>query len=72
MKKIGSRKINSEWTKLRLSLEFIRKSKENVKERKASTDVDRTGAGMISFLGQYYQVDTELGKTQTSDENQQK
>ena len=43
-----------------------------MKERKASTDVDRTGAGMISFLGQYYQVDTESGKTQTTDEDKQK
>ena len=52
VKKFGRKGISSEWTKLRLSLEFIRKSRENVRSRKESIDVEMK---TISVLGKYYE-----------------
>ena len=57
VKKFGTKGISSEWTKLRLSLEFIRKSKENVRERRKESI---TELKTISVLGQFYEPEDDL------------
>ena len=49
---------SSEWTKIRLSLEFIRKSKEVINSKKISDESQnaktRRYGGSLTFLGQVY------------------
>ena len=52
-----SNKKSSEWTKIRLSLEFIRKSKELIDSKKPvdnSRDETAGSLGSFAFLGQVY------------------
>ena len=48
---------SSEWTKIRHSLEFIRKSKEIINSKKISDEAQNVGTrkyGSLTFLGQVY------------------
>ena len=52
---LGGRRESSEWTKIRHTLEFIRKSKEMLKDKKRyGKEEDRKTQSLI-FLGQVYQ-----------------
>ena len=63
----GSRRT-SQWTKLRLTLEFIRKSREQVNEEEDKNLTDIEPYKSLSFLGHLYNVGLEKMESDTSDE----
>jgi hypothetical protein len=57
-KKLGVRRTSSEWTKIRHSLDFIRKSKLIIKQKKScfvpEEDEETEHSKSLFFLGQVY------------------